>query len=92
MFVIGLIECEFLNVSFEIHWILSKCKRKRRIFMISGGVLTSNKGKIGLDGVTIPKYFYKVIYDPKGQVKMIAFLIPNEKSIKPVQEYVVSLN
>jgi hypothetical protein len=55
MFVIGLIECELLNVSFEIRWIHSKCKRKGRIFMIAGDVLTSNKGKIGTSGVTVPK-------------------------------------
>jgi endonuclease G len=63
-----------------------------RIFVVTGGVLTSNKGKIGLDGVTLPKYFYKVIYDPKGQGKMIAFLIPNEKTTKPLQTYVVSVD
>jgi endonuclease G len=63
-----------------------------KIYVVTGGVLTSNKGKIGLDGVTIPKYFYKIIYDPKGQGKMIAFLIPNEKSTKPLQTYVVSVD
>ena len=60
--------------------------------MVTGGVLTSNKGKIDSDGVTVPMYFYKVIYDPKGQGKMIAFLIPNEKSIKTIQSYVVSID
>jgi endonuclease G len=39
----------------------------------------------------VPKYFYKIIYDLTGPGKMIAFLIPNEKSIKPLQEYVVSV-
>jgi endonuclease G len=60
--------------------------------VVTAGVLTSNKGKIGSNGVSIPKYFYKIIYDPKGQGKMIAFLIPNEKSIKPIQSYVVSVD
>ena len=63
-----------------------------RIYVITGGVLTSNKGKIGVDSVSIPKYFYKVVYDPNGQGKMIAFLIPNEKSIKPLRTYVVSVD
>jgi endonuclease G, mitochondrial len=63
-----------------------------RIYVVTGGVLTSNKGKIGMDGVTIPKYFYKVIYDPIGQGEMVAFLIPNEKSTKPLQTYVVSVD
>src|SRR5450759_2345792 len=62
------------------------------IYVVTGGVLTSNKGKIGSDGVSIPKYFYKVIYDPRGQGRMIAFLIPNEKSEKPLQNYVVTVD
>jgi endonuclease G, mitochondrial len=60
--------------------------------MVTGSVLTSNKGKTGLDGVSIPKYFYKILYDPKGQGEMIAFLIQNEKTTKPLQTYVVSLD
>lgn len=60
--------------------------------MVTGLVLTSNKGKVGLDGVSIPEYFYKIIYDPKGRRKMIAFLIPKEKSTKPPQTYVVSVD
>ncbi len=63
-----------------------------RLYVVTGGVLTQNKGKIGLDGVSIPKYFYKIIYDPKGQGKMIAYLIPNEKSTKPLQTFAVSVD
>lgn len=63
-----------------------------RIYVVTGGVLTSNKGKIGSDGVSIPKFFYKVIYDPKGQGEMIAFLIPNEKSQSSLQNYVVTVD
>jgi DNA/RNA endonuclease G (NUC1) len=43
--------------------------------VVTGGVLASIKGKIDSNGVTIPKYYYKVMYDPKGQGKMIAFLL-----------------
>ena len=63
-----------------------------RIYVVTGGVLTSNKGKIGSNGVSIPKYFYKVIYDPRGPGKMIAFLIPNENSEKPLQNYIVTVD
>ena len=62
------------------------------IYVVTGGVLTSNKGKIGVNGISVPKYFYKVIFNSKGQGKMIAFLLPNEKSTKPLQEYVVSVD
>ena len=63
-----------------------------RIYVVTGGVLTSNKGKIGSNGVSIPKYFYKVIYDPRGQGEMIAFIIPNENSEKALQNYVVTVD
>lgn len=63
-----------------------------RIYVVTAGVLTSNKGKIGSNGVSIPKYFYKVIYDPRGQGRMIAFLIPNENSEKPLQNYIVTVD
>lgn len=49
------------------------------IYVVTAGVLTSNKGKIGASGVTVPQYYYKVIYAPKGQGKMIALVLPNEK-------------
>ena len=45
--------------------------------VVTEGVLTQNKGKIGRNGVTVPKYFYKTIYDPKGQGRMIGFLKQN---------------
>jgi endonuclease G len=62
------------------------------ITVVTAGVLTQNKGKIGSNGVSIPKFYYKIIYDPKGQGEMIAFLIPNEKSTKSLQTYVVSVD
>jgi endonuclease G len=62
-----------------------------RLYVVTAGVLKQNKGKIGSNGVTVPKFFYKVIYDPIGQ-KMIAFLIPNENSQKPLQTYIVTVN
>lgn len=63
-----------------------------RLYVVTGGVLTSNKGKIGPDGVSVPKYFYKVLYDPRGQGEMIAFLMPNENSTRPLQQFVVSVD
>lgn len=36
--------------------------------------------------------YQKVLYDTRGQGKMIAFLIPNENSTKPLQEFVVSVD
>ena len=68
-------------------WALTKGK----LYVVTAGVLTLNMGKIGPDGVTVPKYFYKVLYDSKNE-KMIAFLIPNENSPKPLSYFVVTVD
>jgi endonuclease G, mitochondrial len=68
-------------------WTLAKGK----LYIVTAGVLTSNLGKIGSDGVTVPKYFYKVLYDPK-QEKMIAFLLPNADSNKPLSDFIVTVD
>lgn len=63
-----------------------------RLYVVTAGVLKQNKGKIGKNGVTVPKYFYKVIYDPRGQGNMIAFLLPNENSQKPLESFIVTVD
>lgn len=60
--------------------------------VVTGGVLTSSKGTIGANEVTVPKYYYKVIYDPTGDEKMIALILPNEKSNEQLVNYVVSVD
>lgn len=60
--------------------------------VVTGGVLTSSKGTIGASEVTVPKYYYKVIYDPTGEEKMIALILPNEKSNEQLVNYVVSVD
>jgi endonuclease G len=60
------------------------------IYVVSGGVLTDNLTSIGKEKVSVPKYFYKILYTNfEGKNKMIAFLIPNEPSTKPLYDYVV---
>lgn len=61
------------------------------LYIITGGVLTSNKGTIGADKVTVPKYYYKVIlHYTRADTKMIAFLLPNTKGVGTIQNYVVT--
>jgi endonuclease G len=62
------------------------------IFIVTGGILRDSKGTIGIDRVTVPSRFYKVIYDLTGEKKMIAFILPNEKGMKPLQDYVVTVD
>lgn len=47
---------------------------------------------IGPNGVTVPGYYYKVIYTPGENESMIAFLFPNEKANKSLEKYIVAVN
>jgi endonuclease G, mitochondrial len=63
------------------------------IYVVTGGVLTKNLETIGFEDVTVPDYFYKVLLDyDNGNYRMIAFLVPNEDSEKPLYEFVVSVD
>lgn len=63
------------------------------VYVITAGVLQPNLETIGQEQVLVPKYFYKILLDnSNGQYKMIAFLVPNEKSNKPLYDFVVSVD
>jgi len=63
------------------------------IYVVTAGVLQPNLKTIGKEQVLVPNYFYKILLDnSNGQYKMIAFLVPNAKSNKPLYEFVVSVD
>jgi endonuclease G len=63
------------------------------IYVITAGILQPNLKTIGQEQVLVPNYFYKILLDnSNGQYKMIAFLVPNAKSNKPLYEFVVSVD
>lgn len=51
--------------------------KNNKIYVVTGAVLGDGLSKIG-DGVSVPKYFYKIAYCPSKK-KMIAFLLENRK-------------
>ncbi|WP_109301573.1 DNA/RNA non-specific endonuclease [Aquimarina sp. AU474] len=66
-------------------------KKYDGVYVVTGGILTNDLKSIGYEAVSVPKYFYKIIYDnSKGHAKMIAFLMPHKNSNKPLKEFVVS--
>jgi endonuclease G len=65
-------------------------KAEHKLYIVTGPIFKDDKGTIGQDGVTVPGYYYKVIYDPTDQPKMIAFVLPNEGSTRPVSDFAVS--
>ena len=65
-------------------------KKEHKIIVVTGPVFKNNKGTIGEDKVTVPGYFFKLIYDTTDEPKLIAFLLPNAKSNRPITDFAVS--
>lgn len=66
--------------------------KDKESFITTAGVLNSNSlKKIGVNQVSVPNQFYKVIYIP-SENKMIAFLMPNKKIEGSLKNYVVSVD
>lgn len=65
--------------------------KKELIYVVTGPVFKENKGKIGKNKVTVPGYYYKVVYSPVRE-QMIGFILPNTKSRRVLNDYVVSVD
>jgi endonuclease G len=62
------------------------------IYVVTGGVLKDSDKKIGTEEVSVPKYFYKIIFTKQGNKnKAIAFLVPNQDSDNSIYDFVVSI-
>lgn len=67
-------------------------ENEKTIHIVSGGVLPEVIETIGENEVSVSMFYYKVIYDPTGRKKMIALVLPNEKVLKPLKYYVVTVD
>jgi len=66
---------------------------KRSVFVVTGPVLKDGLKQQGVNKVSIPEQFYKIILDLDGEdKKAIAFLMPNDYCAYPVSGYVTSVN
>jgi endonuclease G len=64
--------------------------KEHKLYVVTGPVFKDNRGSIGKDEVLVPGYFFKIIYDPTDEPKMIAFVFPNEKSDWPLTDFAVT--
>jgi endonuclease G len=69
-------------------------KKEKILYIVAGGVLKNGLSKIGKQNkITVPDYFYKIIVDLEApEIKAIAFLMPNEGSQFPLQNFVVTID
>lgn len=60
------------------------------LFVVTGPVFIGNKGSIGKGCVTVPGFFYKVVYCPRRGGA--AFLMPNGRVQAPLHSWQVSID
>lgn len=65
---------------------------ERKLYVVTGPVFKNNKGTIGRDKVLVPGFYFKIIYDPTDEPKLIAFVLPNEKSDRPLTDFAVAVD
>lgn len=65
----------------------------RQLYVVTGGILKEDLPVIerGINKVSIPRYFYKVVLDLKDR-RGIGFLMPNERLDYPLETYAVSID
>jgi endonuclease G len=67
-------------------------RKFQKIYVVTGPVLSQpGLGQIGQTKVTVPSWFYKVLYAP-DQHKAIAFILPNTVSDRPVMDYACTID
>ncbi|MFM7566148.1 MAG: DNA/RNA non-specific endonuclease [Flavobacteriales bacterium] len=63
------------------------------VYIVTGPLLTDGLVKIGGNGVSVPKYYYKVILDYRGEdSKAIGFLMPNAYSASDLASFAVPID
>lgn len=64
---------------------------EKEIHIVTAGVLEDNLNRIGYNRVSVPLYFYKVIYSPSTN-QMIGFVMPNKKINADLKTYVKTVD
>ena len=63
------------------------------IYIVTGPVLKGELTSIGIDKVSVPKYYYKVILDySQPSIKGIGFVLPNAGSKETLKNYAVTID
>lgn len=66
---------------------------EEQLYIVTGGVLHDSLPTIGVNQVSVPQYFYKVVLDyTLPGIKAIAFLMENESSNLPLHHFVVTID
>ncbi len=66
--------------------------KNTQLYIVTGPILDDSLSKIerGTNKVTIPKYFWKIAYDPANR-RSIGFIMPNKKINEPLETFSVPI-
>ncbi len=75
-------------------WVRTQAVDNKELIVVTGPILTDGPfKKIGVDGVAVPKRYYKVLLDfKKPEIKAIGFIMENKASKKAVTDFAVSVD
>lgn len=66
---------------------------ERKVYVVTGAILPKEPAvTIKPNCVTVPPHYYKVFYELTPPEKMIAFILPNAKSSRTLQDFIVTVN
>ncbi|RZS98954.1 DNA/RNA non-specific endonuclease [Aquimarina brevivitae] len=74
------------------HQVRKLAMQKDSLLIITGGVLSPDLDRIGYERVSVPHYFFKIIFYPKQDYKAIAFLIPQENFGNDLNQYITNID
>jgi endonuclease G len=71
----------------------SAAVENEKLCIVTGPVLKDDLPQIGLNRVSVPEYYYKVLFDfVEPEIKAIAFIIPNQAGAFDLAHYAVSVD
>lgn len=65
---------------------------KGDLYIVTGGILNNNKGHFGVNKVSVPGEYYKVVLATDPEYKVIGFVFRNEKSYDPLKSFIVTVD
>lgn len=66
--------------------------KEKELHVVTGPIFDEIIDWIGGNKVAVPGSYFKVIFDPTEDLKMLAFILPNRKINEPLTNYVVSVD
>ena len=75
----------------KLEFLVRSWAKNHEIHIVTAGILNFNLSKLGKSDVSIPNFFYKIIYVP-SEKKMIGFVMPNTKIDSDLKKFVKSVD